>query len=63
MEVVYSHCCGLDVHKKIFVASSSLLRGKEIRIFSTMMDGLLSMVDRLKDKGCTHVAMESTGSL
>lgn len=62
MEVVYSHCCGLDVHKKIVVACVVTSEGKEIRTFSTMTDDLISMVDWLKDKGCTHVAMESTGS-
>lgn len=62
MEVVYSHCCGLDVHKKIVVACIVSPAGKEIRTFSTMTDDLISMVDWLKEKGCTHVAMESTGS-
>lgn len=62
MEVVYSHCCGLDVHKKIVVACAITPEGKEIRTFSTMTDDLISMVDWLKNKGCTHVAMESTGS-
>lgn len=62
MEVVYSHCCGLDVHKKIVVACTITPKGKEIRTFSTMTDDLISMVDWLKEKGCTHVAMESTGS-
>jgi len=27
-----------------------------------MTEYILSMVDWIKDKGCTHVAMESTGS-
>lgn len=62
MDVVYSHCCGLDVHKKNVVACLITPEGKEIRTFSTMTDDLISMVDWLKDKGCTHVAMESTGS-
>ncbi|MCL5781385.1 MAG: IS110 family transposase [Firmicutes bacterium] len=62
MEVVYTHCCGLDVHKKNVVACVITPEGKEIRTFSTMTDDLISMVDWLKTKGCTHVAMESTGS-
>ena len=62
MEVVYSHCCGLDVHKKIVVACVVTPEGKEIRTFSTMTEDLISMVDWIKGKGCTHVAMESTGS-
>ncbi|BAF60884.1 transposase and inactivated derivatives [Pelotomaculum thermopropionicum SI] len=62
MEVVYNRCCGLDVHKKTVVACIITPEGKEIRTFSTMTDDLISMVDWIKDKGCTHVAMESTGS-
>lgn len=62
MEVVYTHCCGLDVHKKTVVACIITPEGKEIRTFSTMTDDLISMVDWIKNKGCTHVAMESTGS-
>ncbi len=62
MEVVYTHCCGLDVHKKTVVACTITPEGKEICTFSTMTDDLISMVDWIKNKGCTHVAMESTGS-
>jgi len=62
MEVVYSHCCGLDVHKKTVVACIITPEIKEIRTFSTMTDDLISMVDWIKSNGCTHVAMESTGS-
>jgi len=62
MEVVYSHCCGLDVHKKTVVACVITPKEKEIRTFSTMTDDIISMVDWLKCKECTHVAMESTGS-
>lgn len=61
MEVVYSHCCGLDVHKKTVVACVVTPEGKEICTFSTMTEDLISMVDWIKGKGCTHVAMESTG--
>jgi len=35
---------------------------KEIRTFSTMTDDLILLVDWIKSKGCTHVAMESTAS-
>jgi len=62
MEVVYSHCCGLDVHKKTVVACIITPEGKEIRTFLTMTDDLISMADWIKNKGCTHVAMESTGT-
>ena len=62
VDVLYTHCCGLDVHKKSVVACTITPEGKEIRTFSTMTDDLISLVDWLKSKGCTHVAMESTAS-
>ncbi|MGC4379491.1 IS110 family transposase, partial [Fictibacillus sp. Mic-4] len=62
MDVVYSHCCGLDVHKKNVVACTITPEGKEIRTFSTMTDDIILLVDWIKAKGCSHVAMESTGS-
>ncbi|MDK2879959.1 MAG: transposase [Thermoanaerobacteraceae bacterium] len=62
MEVIYPQCCGLDVHKRNVVACIITPEEKEIRTFSTMTDDLLAMVDWIKSKGCTHVAMESTGS-
>jgi len=34
---------------------------KEIRTFSTMTADLLRMLEWLKQAGCTHVALESTG--
>jgi len=41
MDVVYSHVCGLDVHKKTVVACILTPNEKEIRTFSTMTDDLL----------------------
>lgn len=66
MEIVYTHCCGVDVHKKLVVAclitpGSDGQRRKEIRTFSTMTADLLALSDWLKAAGCTVVAMESTG--
>jgi transposase len=66
MEVTYTHCAGLDVHKKTVVACC-LTPGeegeivREVRTFSTMTGELLKMGDWLSDKQVTHVAMESTG--
>jgi transposase len=66
MDVVYSHCCGLDIHKKLVVACV-LTPGahgqpqKEIRTFGTMTADLLELADWLQAAGCTHVAMEATG--
>ena len=67
MEVVHERCCGLDVHKKTVVACLVTPgRGgqptREVRTFSTMTRELLALSDWLRDAGCTHAAMESTGS-
>lgn len=66
IRVVFERCCGLDVHKKMIVACVLLLGKdgqlkKETRTFSTMTSGLLDLLDWLKEAGCSHVAMESTG--
>lgn len=60
---MYERCCGLDVHKKNVVACALTPEGKEVRTFSTMTGALHELVVWLKEKGCTHVAMESTGVL
>ncbi len=62
MEVIYPRCCGLDIHRKTVVACVITPEEKEIRTFSTMTEDILAMVDWIKSKRCTHVAMESTGS-
>ena len=67
MEVVHERCCGLDVHKKTVVACLVTPgRGgqptREVQTFSTMTRELLRLSDWLLASGCTHVAMESTGS-
>ena len=66
MEVLYSCCCGLDVHKKTVVAclvrvSAAGQGSREVRTFTTMTDDLLALAEWLRAAGCTHVAMESTG--
>ncbi len=66
MEVLYSHCAGLDVHKKTVVACVMTPHPdggwhSQIRTFSTMTANLLLLLDWLVSCGCTHVAMESTG--
>lgn len=66
MEAIYERCCGIDVHKKRLTACL-ITPGpdgkpqKEIRTFDTMTDDLLLLQEWLLAKGCTHVAMESTG--
>jgi hypothetical protein len=66
MDVVYTRCCGLDVHKRTVVACLlvSRTRGathKEIRTFGTMTADLLELADWLRAHEVTHVALESTG--
>ncbi len=66
MHVVYSRCCGLDVHKKTITACL-LVSGdggkgqQEVRRFGTMTRDLLELADWLQCQQVTHVAMESTG--
>lgn len=61
MEVLYTSCCGLDVHAKTVVACRISQGQKEIRTFSTMTADLLQLADWLAEVSCTHVAIESTG--
>jgi len=66
MDIVHSHCAGLDVHKKTVVAAIIVPdpKGglhKETRSFGTMTIELLALSDWLMEHGVTHVAMESTG--
>lgn len=66
MQVIYTHCAGLDVHKKTVVACAITPKDKggwrkEIETFSTMTCDLLRLSDWLTAHGTTHVAMESTG--
>lgn len=66
MDIILTHCAGLDVHQKNIVVA--VLIGKEdenpeleIRSFPTMTKDLYEMLRWLEEKGVTHIAMESTG--
>lgn len=69
MDVVFSHCTGLDVHKKTVMAcratpdpSGQQADGvMEVKAFGTMTAQLLELSDWLAEAGVSHVAMESTG--
>jgi transposase len=66
MDIVHTHCAGLDVHKKTVVTAIIVPDGKnglqkETRTFETMTCDLLALSDWLMGYGVTHVAMESTG--
>ena len=66
MEVTYTHCASIDVHKKSAVVCC-LTPGrnrkphKQRRTFGTMTQDLLALADWLTSQGVTHVVMESTG--
>jgi transposase len=65
MQVIYTRCCGIDIHKKIIVACLLICTAqgvqKEIQTFGTMLQDLYRLRDWLKAKQCQAVAMESTG--
>lgn len=61
MQVIYSRCCGLDVHARTVVACLCVDGHKQTRTFSTMTDDLLLLSDWLAQASCSHVAIESTG--
>lgn len=67
MEVLYSRCCGLDVHKASITACCRWLDAagrprKEIRRFGTYTSELLELARWLEPQQVEQVAMESTGS-
>lgn len=66
MEAIVERCCGLDVHQATVVACLLVGRPdqkprKVVRTFGTMTEDLISLRDWLREEGCTHVGMESTG--
>src|SRR5262245_45836250 len=69
MDVVFTRCAGLDVHKKSITACRMIPdpTGREaegimeLRTFGTMTRDLLSLADWLTEASITHVAIESTG--
>jgi transposase len=61
MDILIERACGMDIHKKSITACIMTPKGKEIQTFSTKTVFLLQLIDWIKQHGCTHVAMESTG--
>lgn len=61
-EQIVERGCGLDVHKKIIVAT---IRGTGIKEQTKSFDGFTDSIEKLKEwlqkHNITHVAMESTG--
>ena len=66
MQIVYTRCAGLDVHKKSVVVCARLVSADgmvttHIRTFGTTTAELLNVAAWLLSLEVTHVAMESTG--
>jgi transposase len=65
MDLLYLKCAGLDVHPRSVTACARLVIegqvNQEVRTFGTSTRELREMSDWLASRGCTHVAMESTG--
>jgi transposase len=68
VELLYTHCAGIDVHQNS-LSVCALTPGSgvadepslELRSFGTFTNELLLLCEWLKQVGITHVAMESTG--
>lgn len=59
---VVDRCCGLDVHKRVIVATvDGTGIERETREFESTTRSLTELKEWLLDLGVTHVAMESTG--
>jgi len=65
MDTLYERVAALDVHKDTVVACVRIMtEGKatrECQTYSTTTEQLEELRKRLKESGCTHVAMEATG--
>jgi len=66
MEVLYDHCCGLDVHKKTVVACVMITSPngrvqKSVRTFGTTTADILELLDWIDTQQVSHLALESTG--
>lgn len=66
MQVVYTRCCGLDVHQKTVVAcilqtDTDGTVHREVHSFGTMTADLLALNDWLNARQVEQVAMERTG--
>jgi hypothetical protein len=65
MELLYSRCAGLDVHKKsvsacIRISDSGRIR-KETAVFGTFTAELEHLREWLEKHRVDHIALESTG--
>ena len=66
LKIVYSICCGIDVHKTFVVACIASTNDKnitsyQIKRFSTYTKNLRELAKWLDENNCKDVCMESTG--
>lgn len=66
LNIYYPICCGIDVHKKILVATIATTNEQRIttyqtKQFSTLTKDIKLLQQWLKDNNCKDVCMESTG--
>jgi len=66
MEILYTNCAGLDVHKKtvkvcVLRQTSTGQARKAFRTYFTTTEELLKLCDWLCEQGCTHIAFQATG--
>lgn len=66
LKIYYNICCGIDVHKKVLVATIATTNERKVttyqtKQFSTFTKDILKLKQWLKDNNCKHVCMESTG--
>lgn len=66
MKIVYPICCGMDIHKKIIVATIATTNAQGIttyeqKTFSTFNTDVIKLRDWMIEKNCRDACMESTG--
>jgi transposase len=64
MEILYSRCAGLDVHKDMVMARVRCVSEPavdETRSFATTTGALIELQEWLSSHAVIHVAMEATG--
>lgn len=66
LKIVYTICCGIDIHKKFIVACIASTDIKNVttyksKRFSTFTNGLRELSQWLDSNSCVEVCMESTG--
>jgi transposase len=66
LKIIFTCCCGIDVHKSFLVACIATTDSKGIttyksKRFSTFTGDLRRLANWLADNNCRDVCMESTG--